>query len=133
MGISLGIPSLDLLKARLKYGAKRQQIISANISNVDIPHAVSMDLKPFSTALRDNANRLKLSRSSPKHFQGNDSSIVDLFPIKSLYGIEPKFNGNNINMQSELFKVNANNLEYQQTLAVYGRVLNMLKTVLPSR
>lgn len=122
---------LSLLRARLHYGSRRQEVISANIANASIPNAKTMDLKPFAQAVRMMPLQpISMVTTSPRHIKANKFKAEVFSAHPSGFATDLKLNGNNINIKTEALKMSANALQYQQALATYGRILGMVNIAL---
>ena len=95
---------MNFIETRLTVAARRQQVISANIANVDTPGYRAQEVT-FEKQLA----RLSLTNTAPGHISmGSDASFVRTIDA----GTEVKPNGNSVDLDHELTEMTTNGLEY---------------------
>ncbi len=137
MGIS-DIPILSMLRTRLEWSQARQRVLSENVANADTPGFEARDLTPLKfeePALL--APRLvpevTLARTESGHIAGIPSSGDGEFKSRrhADYNVRPT--GNAVNLEQEMIKVAANQMDYQAVTALYSRSLGLIKTAIGKR
>jgi len=130
MGIT-DIPILSMLRTRLEWAQARQKVLGENVANSDTPNYRARDLTPLKfepeTAPAAVA-RVALARTEEGHIAGfgGESS-----PFRSQGGdYEVRPTGNAVNLEEEMMKVAANQMDYQAATAVYTRSIKLIKTAL---
>lgn len=136
MGIT-DIPILSMLRTRLDWSQARQRILADNVANADTPNFRSRDLAPLkfddSPLVAPNAvSGLTLTRTAGSHLEGVGLSQSP-FPNKNTPGYEVRPTGNAVNLEEEMMKVAANQMDFQTATALYTRSLNLIKTALGKR
>jgi flagellar basal-body rod protein FlgB len=128
------IPILAMLRTKLQWSQERQRVLAENVANADTPGYRARDLTPLKfEAPREMATlpltQVALDRTEPGHVAGLDGSASP-FNTQSdgKYGVRPT--GNSVNLEQEMMKVAANQMDYQAVTALYARSLNLLKTAL---
>ena len=131
------IPILSMLRTRLQWSQERQRVLAQNVANSDTPNYRARDL----TALKFEepgqvtpaaVSTVSLARTENGHIGGLSSSGSSFrTEIKGSYDIRPT--GTAVNLEDEMIKVAANQMDYQAATALYTRSLNLIKTALGKR
>ena len=134
MGIT-DIPIFSMLRTRMDWAQTRQRMLAENVANSDTPNYQARDLAPLkfpdptriATASVSNVN---LARTESGHFGpiGGGSRFSE-----SKAGYDTRPTGNAVNLEEEMMKVAANQMEYQAATALYTRSLNLIKTAIGKR
>jgi len=136
MGIT-DIPILSMLRTRLDWSQARQRILADNVANADTPHFRGRDLAPLKfddppLVAPTAASGITLTRTASSHLEGVGLSPSP-FPNKNAPVYEVRPAGNAVNLEEEMMKVAANQMDFQTATALYTRSLNLLKTALGKR
>lgn len=137
MGIS-DIPILAMLRTRLEWAQVRQRVLSENVANADTPGFRAQDLAPLKfedslLAAPRHVTDVTLARTDSGHMSGISMSNDSDFRSREHpdYSVRPT--GNAVNLEQEMMKVAANQMDYQSVTALYARSLAMLKTAIGKR
>jgi len=95
---------LSFVERKLDIATQRQEVLAANVANVDTPGYKARELK-FS----EQASGLTMRKTESAHL---DSSETDTEVRVIEAGGETKPNGNSVDLDSELTKVTKNGLEF---------------------
>ena len=136
MGIT-DIPILSMLRTRLDWSQARQRVLADNVANADTPHFRGRDLAPlkFDNPLLVTptaVSGITLTRTASSHMNGVGLSQSP-FPNKNESVYETRPAGNAVNLEEEMMKVAANQMDFQTATALYTRSLNLIKTALGKR
>jgi flagellar basal-body rod protein FlgB len=136
MGIT-DIPILSMLRTRLDWSQARQRILADNVANADTPHFRGRDLAPLKfddplLVTPTTVPGVALTRTASNHMEGVGLSQSP-FPNKNASVYEVRPGGNAINLEEEMMKVAANQMDFQTATALYTRSLNLIKTALGKR
>jgi flagellar basal-body rod protein FlgB len=136
MGIT-DIPILSMLRTRLDWSQARQRILADNVANADTPHFRGRDLAPLKfddppLVAPTAVSGLTLTRTASSHLEGVGLSPSP-FPNKNAPVYEVRPAGNAVNLEEEMMRVAANQMDFQTATALYTRSLNLLKTALGKR
>jgi len=128
------IPILSMLRMRLEWSQARQKVLAENVANSDTPHYRARDLTPlkFETPAEVSpatVSAVSLTRTEDGHMQGLAGTAAQ-FQSNSKTGYEVRPTGNAVNLEEEMMKVAANNMDYQAATAVYTRSIKLIKTAL---
>ena len=130
------IPIFTMLRTRLEWAQERQRVLAENVANSDTPNYRARDLKapkfedPTQIAPTAVA-RVSLSRTAGGHIGGLGLSGTQFRTEKGNYEVRPT--GNAVNLEDEMMKVAATQMDYQAATALYTRSLNLLKIALGKR
>jgi flagellar basal-body rod protein FlgB len=131
------IPILSMLRTKLQWSQERQKVLAENVANSDSPKYRPRDLAPPKfqdpTATTPTAvAAVSLTRTESGHIAGLGlSGSAFRTETKGNYEVRPT--GNAVNLEDEMMKVAANQMDYQAATALYTRSLNLLKTALGKR
>ncbi len=129
------IPIFSMLRTRLDWAQTRQRLLAENVANSDTPNYQARDLAPLkfpepsqiATATVSNVN---LAQTESGHF-GLFGGGRQFAENKAGYDVRPT--GNAVNLEEEMMKVAANQMDYQAATALYTRSLNLIKTAIGKR
>jgi flagellar basal-body rod protein FlgB len=128
------IPILSMLRTRMQWAQERQRVLAENVANADTRSYRPRDLVPPKFDSKPQApgaplTTVALLRTENGHIPaiGQDASP---FRAKSEDKYEMRPTGNSVNLEQEMMKVAANQMDYQAVTALYTRSLGLLKTAL---
>jgi flagellar basal-body rod protein FlgB len=131
------IPILSMLHTRMQWSQARQRVLAENVANADTPSYRARDLAPpkFEEPAQvapATVSTVALNRTESGHIGGLGlSGSAFRSETKGNYDVRPT--GNAVNLEDEMMKVAANQMDYQATTALYNRSLNLIKTALGKR
>jgi flagellar basal-body rod protein FlgB len=131
------VPILSMLRTKLNYSQERQKVLAENVANSDTPNYRQRDLvapkfrEPGTVATQQVAP-VMLATTEGAHIGGMSLSGTT-FKAESKGNFEIRPTGNSVNLEEEMMKVAANQMDYQAATALYSRSLNLLKTALGRR
>jgi len=133
------IPILSMLRTRLQWAQERQRVLAENVANADTPRYHARDLSPLkfddtsaAPGMAGAASNVALATTEPGHIAGLGLSR-GTFRAESKGNYEVRPAGNAVNIEEEMMKVAANQMDYQAASAVYLRSLSLIKTALGKR
>ncbi len=123
------IPIFSMLRTRLEWAQQRQRVLAENVANSDTPHFRARDLAPVTFDSKIAAAQMQLATTQPAHLTGLAGSR-DAFRTerKGAYDVLPT--GNAVNLEEEMMKVAANQMDYQAAASLYSRSLALIKTAI---
>ena len=126
-------PVLSALRTKMQWHQERQRVLSENVSNSDTPNFKPRDLvepKFDSTgAAVGGMAPLALTRTSEAHIvpaSGGGAS----FDQNRKAGFQTRPTGNAVNLEDEMLKVSANQMDYAAVTSLYSKSLHLLKTAI---
>jgi flagellar basal-body rod protein FlgB len=128
------IPILSMLRLRLEWSQARQKVLAENVANADTPKYRARDLAPLKFEAPDEpapaaVATVALSRTESGHMTGFGAEATP-FRSENNSDYEVRPTGNAVNLEDEMMKVAANNMDYAAASAVYTRSLKLIKTAL---
>jgi flagellar basal-body rod protein FlgB len=128
------IPIFSMLRTRMHWHQERQKLLSENVANADTPKFQPRDLAPLTaSSMRPSVTPLVLAQTEPGHLAsvGGDNDSAFQMDRKGDFEVRP--GGNGVNLEDEMLKVAANQMDYQAATALYTRGLGLIKTALGRR
>ena len=127
------LPVLSALRTKMQWHQVRQRVLSENVSNSDTPKFRPRDLvePKFDTAgaQKGSMGQLAMARTSSSHFAPSDGGGKS-FDVNSKAGFETRPAGNSVNLEEEMMKVSANQMDYAAVTSLYSKSLHLLKTAI---
>jgi flagellar basal-body rod protein FlgB len=119
-----------MLRTRMQWQQERQRVLSDNVANADTPNYRPRDLAPLDFGKPPTATEgsVPLARTSPLHLTGLAPATTFATDRKSGYEVRPA--GNAVNLEDQMLKVAANQMDYQTVTTLYSRSLGLIKTAL---
>lgn len=127
------IPIFSMLRTRMQWHQERQQLLAENVSHANTPQFKPRDLAPLELSRDQPAAAVAMTRTSPAHLAGASSAGASQFQLERRGEFEVRPTGNAVNLEDEMLKVAANQMDYQAATALYSRGLGLIKTALGRR
>ena len=129
------IAALSSLRSKMHWHQERQKLLAENVANADTPRFKPRDLAPLkapqSAGMTQTAN-LAMTRTDAGHINASGGTGSS-FPEARRGGYETRPAGNAVNLEDEMQKVAANQMDYQAAASLYSRSLSLLKTAIGKR
>lgn len=122
--ITLAHDTLDDLTGYLQYLAERDKVLSQNIANADTPKYTPKDLSGYSQSNNDGINFLT---PNSRHIRLDENVN---YQLKKSDITTQKPNGNEVNIEHEMFKKSTNAVKLQEVTNLYSKTKHMLKTAI---
>jgi flagellar basal-body rod protein FlgB len=123
------LPIFSMLRTRLQWHQERQKILAENVANANTPNFRPHELAPPDfTRPVPGGPAITLALTDPSHLPGIGGSTQFASHRKGPFEIRPA--GNAVNLEDEMMKVAANQIDYQTAATLYSRGLNLIKTAL---
>ena len=131
------VPILAMLRTRLQWAQERQRVLAENVSNADTPKYRARDVaapkfEAPGQITPTAVTQVSLAQTESNHIGGLGSS-GSKFRTESKSNFEIRPTGNAVNLEDEMIKVAANQMDYQAATALYTRSLNLIKVALGKR
>jgi flagellar basal-body rod protein FlgB len=125
-----------MLRTRMHWHQERQRLLAENVANADTPKFKPRDLAEpdFGRASANGAtDQIVLAQTNAAHVQMSAGGNPSGFKIdrKNPYEIRPA--GNAVDLEDQMMKVAANQMDYQTVSSLYTRSLGLIKTALGKR
>ena len=130
------MPILSMLRTRLQWHQERQRVLAENVANADTPDYRPRDLAPLkfeppAQPARRRHGRAGAHRDRPHRRRRRSGARRSAAERDGNYEVRPT--GNAVNLEDEMMKVAANQMDYQAATALYTRSLSLIKTALGKR
>jgi len=124
----MAIGTSDLLAGAMKWLSWREGLHNRNVSNVDVAGFVPSDAKrSFAETINRHAkSSIDVMRTSALHLEGKPRSLDD---VAQTHG-EPKLNGNEVVLETEMAKLTEISAQSQLASSVYKKNMQFFKIVL---
>ena len=122
----MNIPLFAMLRTKMQWHQQRQQVLAQNVANADTPNYRPVDLTdPKFQLATPGPAPVQLARTDPGHLAGF-SDAGDFPNNRNQYQVRPA--GNAVNLEDEMMKIAANQMDYQAATQLYSRSMGLLKT-----
>jgi flagellar basal-body rod protein FlgB len=130
------IPILSALRTKMQWHQERQRVLAENVSNSDTPNFRPRDLVEPSFddkgAVGGTIGTLPMMRTSTSHMViAGAADSFDGDHGKSAFMTRPA--GNAVNLEEQMLKVSANQMDYAAATSLYSRSLDLIKTAIGKR
>jgi flagellar basal-body rod protein FlgB len=127
------LPVLSALRTKMQWHQERQRVLSENVSNSDTPNFKPRDLiEPKFDSKGVNATgslgSLAMMRTATSHIA--PSGGVQSFAPDRKGTFQTRPAGNAVNLEDEMLKVSANQMDYAAVTSLYSKSLHLLKTAI---
>ena len=129
------LPMLSALRTRMQWHQERQRVLSENVSNSDTPNFKPRDLVDLKLdrngATPAGMGSLAVMRTSASHIA--PAGGAESFAGGSKGGFHTRPAGNAVNLEDQMLKVSANQMDYAAATSLYSRSIGLLKTAIGRR
>ncbi|MBX9650953.1 MAG: flagellar basal body rod protein FlgB [Xanthobacteraceae bacterium] len=131
------LPILSALRTKMQWHQERQRVLAENISNANTPNFKPSDLvepkfDKGGSAVGGGFGSLPMIRTSATHI-GVTGGGQTFKGDGGRSGFLTKPAGNAVNLEDQMLKVSANQMDYAAATSLYTRSLGMLKTAIGKR
>ena len=129
-------PILSMLRTRMHWHQERQRLLAENVANADTPKFKPRDLAEPNFARgpgNATAGQVVLTQTNAAHVQMSGGGVLNRFQAdrKNPYEVRPA--GNAVDLEDQMMKVAANQMDYQTVSSLYTRSLGLITTALGKR
>ena len=128
------IPLMSMLKERMSWLTKRQEVLSQNVAGASVAGFTPHDLKPmdFEQTLRDSTRQVgsasALTVTNPRHIAM--SSTGGGYEVRETRDIEAAPGGNSVSLEAQMIKVADTQAQYQAAANIYAKAITMMKVAI---
>jgi flagellar basal-body rod protein FlgB len=123
------LPLFSMLRTRMQWHQERQRLLAENVANADTPNFKARDL---TTLQFDRAqpvlSRVSLDRTEATHLAADGGS--DRSNSSRFGNYDVRSTGAPVNLEDEMIKVAANQMDFQAATTLYTRSLALIKTAI---
>ena len=129
------LPIFSMLRTRMQWHQERQRVLAENVSNADTPRFRPRDLdaarfRPRRCSRRAASFTLAQHRPGAHHGAGGERR-ASRPSGRTNTTCRPA--GNAVNLEDEMMKVAANQMDYQAAISLYSRSIGLFKTAIGKR
>lgn len=119
----------SMLRTKMQWHQERQRLLAENVSNSDTQGYRPRDLAPLQfDRTTPTLKSIGLERTEPSHIASSGQSQGSRFS-----GYEVRAPGIAVNLEDEMIKVAANQMDYQAATTLYTKSLGLLKIAIGKR
>ena len=131
------IPLFSMLKSRMGYLSKRENVVAENVANSDTPGFTPKDLKPFTFEQAMAGQRRPTVNASPEaaaamtrmQHQGVKRTTSSSASYRSVNApdTETTLNGNQVVLEDQMMKMNDTRMNYDAAISFYQKSMSMIR------
>jgi flagellar basal-body rod protein FlgB len=131
------LPILSALRTKMQWHQERQRVLAENIANSDTPNFKARDLvepkfDDRGATVSSPSGTLAMIRTSTSHIAV--SGVPENFDNDGgKSGFQTRPAGNAVNLEDQMLKVSANQMDYAAVTSLYSRSLDLIKTAIGKR
>ncbi len=110
------ISVMGMLQNKMRYSAARQNVISQNVANADVPGYGRRDISQPDFSNMVKSSMLQLSTTNSGHIQGNKTSIL---PTSNT--------GEEVELDMEAIELMKNSSEFSKASTTYKKMIALMK------
>ena len=127
------IPAMSILRTKMQWHQERQRVLAENVSNSNTPNFKPRDLvepkfEAGSGKVDGAVASLPMARTSSGHIIAADGDPT--FDQNRRAGFLTRPAGNSVNLEDEMLKTSANQMDYAAVTSLYSKSLHLLKTAI---
>ena len=119
-----------MLRTRMQWHQERQRLLSENVANSDTPNYRPRDLAPLQfDRLTPTLTSIGLIRTEAGHIASSEA-MSSRFQTSRFGGTDVRTAGNAVNLEDEMIKLAANQMDYQAATTLYTKSLGLIKAAI---
>lgn len=125
------LPLFQALKSKMQWHQTRQSVLAENIANADTPGYQAREVKEYSFEDHIGRQAFGLSTDTTRtgHIAGTLSGTAKA-KIEEEDSFEVTPSGNSVNLEEQMMKLTANQMDYQAATTLYTKGLGLIRTAL---
>jgi flagellar basal-body rod protein FlgB len=125
------LPLFSMLRTRMQWHQERQRLLAENVSNSDTQGYRPRDLAPLQfDRTMPSLTSIGLDRTDAGHIASSNASSSQ---ASRLAGYDVRPTGIAVNLEDEMIKVAANQMDYQAATTLYTKSLGLIKIAIGKR
>ena len=124
------IPLFQTAKTRMEFLEARQNAISENIANADVPKYRAHDVteSEFERMIEHGSSQIvRLTATRAGHLSGTLSNQENAFKFKDAPDREMSPNGNTVVLEDQMMKLSEAQVSHQLATSVYRKAVDLLR------
>jgi flagellar basal-body rod protein FlgB len=127
------LPLFSMLRTRMQWHQERQRVLAENVSNSDTPSYRPRDLAPLRFDKTTPALApIGLDRTEASHIASSNAPSSQS-KASQFGGYDVRPSGIVVNLEDEMIKVAANQMDYQAATTLYTKSLGLIKIAIGKR
>jgi len=130
------LPMLGALRTKMQWHQERQRVLAENVSNASTPNFRPRDLVEPKFDQKgsgvDSMATLAMARTSTSHMASSKPG-PSFNHDGGRSGFLTRPAGNSVNLEDQMLKVSANQMDYAAATSLYSRGLGLIKTAIGKR
>jgi len=125
------IPLLSMLRGRLGYLSRRQNLIAENVANADTPGYTPRDLKPFTVetgSATGGPGSVSMAVTQPGHMLPPHSPTSGASKPVDSRDSETRLDGNSVVLEEQMNKMTDARMNFEAAISFYQKSLSLLQT-----
>src|ERR1700761_604091 len=127
------LSTLSVLRTKMQWHQERQRVLAENVSNSNTPNFKPRDLvepkfEANSGTVGGSTGSLPMARTSTSHISAEGADPT--FEQNRRVGFQTRPAGNAVNLEEEMLKTSANQMDYAAVTSLYSKSLHLLKTAI---
>lgn len=128
------VPLMSMLKDRMSWLSRRQDILSQNVASADVPGYTPKDLKEmnFEKVLKSTngtfSSASHLTVTNPRHIAVTAATAS--YDTRETPDVEAAPGGNSVSLEAEMIKVADTQAQYQAAANIYAKAISMMKVAI---
>ena len=124
------LPLFSMLRTRMQWHQERQRLLAENVSNSDTQGYRPRDLAPLQFDRQTpTVTSIGLQRTESGHIASSNASSQN----SRFGGYQMRPTGMAVNLEDEMIKVAANQMDYQAATTLYTKSLGLIKIAIGKR
>jgi len=121
-----------LVKGRMSWLTRRQEVLAQNVANSDTPNYKPKDLKAFSfkDMVQNKTTILNPVTTNPKHMTGASRSASPFDVVVNQTPYETSPDGNAVVLEEQMGKIGETQAQFQLTNELYRKHMGMITIAL---
>jgi flagellar basal-body rod protein FlgB len=127
------LPTLSMLRTKMQWHQERQRVLAENVSNSNTPNFKPRDLvepkfEGSTGTVAGSGSSLPMMRTSTSHM--TTAGTNPTFEQNPRTGFQTRPAGNSVNLEDQMLKTSANQMDYAAVTSLYSKSLHLLKTAI---
>ena len=128
------LPLFSMLRTRMQWHQERQRVLAQNVANSDTRDFKPRDLTPLQFEQAGSATAaLTLRRPEGLQTAAYAAGSMSGLPSGQSRGFEARPSGTAVNLEDEMLKVAANQMDFQAASSLYTKSLGLIKIAIGKR
>ena len=122
-----------MLRSRMQWHQERQRVLAQNVANSDTRDFQPRDLNPLRFEnVEPGTMSVAMRRTDGGHMNSSGGSATG-FQTGQARGFESRVSATAVNLEDEMMKVAANQMDYQAASSLYIKSLGLIKIAIGKR